>query len=392
MANIKSIYGNPVVDDALRQSVATEYSSSSTYAVGDFCLKDGVLYKCSTAISTAEAWTAAHWTAVTVGGELSSVKNELSHISGLSDDVKQALLQIAEKVAYIDGDGQDYYDDLYNSLYSVAPVELISISAVYTQSGTVYDTDSLDSLKSDIVVTATYDDSTTKTVTSYTLSGTLTEGTSTITVSYGGKTTNFNVVVSISLDSIAYGTLTYRQLFITDNLITLGDYESAMTIDNTWRNAGNNFNYKKNAGSPALSTEYANSPTHSLKCFGTGSTQIAYSNSTDAFSGSYLCCVAVKVDRYSAGKAGIQVVTPLQSSVEQSAICVQEVTDGFVPVVEIHTTAASRTGMGVYMGTYSSANCDAYVDDVVVTPLPSGLTKADALTLYTKYLGLRRTA
>jgi len=73
---------------------------------------------------------------------------------------------------------------------------LVSISATYTQSGTVYDTDTLDSLKSDLVVTGTYSDSSTATITNYTLSGTLTEGTSTITVSYGGKTTTFNVTVS----------------------------------------------------------------------------------------------------------------------------------------------------------------------------------------------------
>ena len=75
-------------------------------------------------------------------------------------------------------------------------VELVSISAVYTQSGTVYDTDSLDSLKADLVVTATYSDSSTETVTTYTLSGTLTDGTSTITVVYGGKTTTFSVSVT----------------------------------------------------------------------------------------------------------------------------------------------------------------------------------------------------
>ena len=74
--------------------------------------------------------------------------------------------------------------------------ELVSISAVYTQSGTVYATTSLDDLKSDLVVTGTYDNSTTATITNYILSGTLTEGTSTITVSYGGKTTTFSVTVS----------------------------------------------------------------------------------------------------------------------------------------------------------------------------------------------------
>lgn len=77
---------------------------------------------------------------------------------------------------------------------------LESISAVYTQSGTVYDTDSLDSLKSDLVVTATYDDTSTETVpsTDYVLSGTLEVGTSTITVVYSGKTTTFSVTVTSS--------------------------------------------------------------------------------------------------------------------------------------------------------------------------------------------------
>lgn len=116
---------------------------------------------------------------------------------GVSDALKAALLQIAQKVVYIDEHGQDYYDALYDALYPPAPpATLVSISAVYTQSGTVYDTDTLDSLKTDLVVTAHYDDSTSAVVTTYTLSGTLTAGTSTITVSYSGKTTTFTVTVT----------------------------------------------------------------------------------------------------------------------------------------------------------------------------------------------------
>lgn len=119
--------------------------------------------------------------------------------SGLTEDVKSALLQLAEKVAYIDDDGQDYYSDLEDALYPPAPPASVSyITCVYTQSGTVYPTDSLNSLKSDLVVTAHYTDSTTGTVNGYTLSGTLTTGTSTITVTYSGKTTTFNVTVSAS--------------------------------------------------------------------------------------------------------------------------------------------------------------------------------------------------
>jgi len=87
----------------------------------------------------------------------------------------------------------------FNVTVTAAPT-LSSISAVYTQSGTVYDTDTLDSLKDDLVVTAHYSDSTTQTVTEYTLTGTLTVGTSTITVAYGGKTATFNVTVSEYVD------------------------------------------------------------------------------------------------------------------------------------------------------------------------------------------------
>lgn len=71
-----------------------------------------------------------------------------------------------------------------------------SISAVYTQSGTVYDTDTLDSLRDDLVVTATYEGGTTGVVTTYTLSGTLNIGTSTITATYGGFTDTFAVTVT----------------------------------------------------------------------------------------------------------------------------------------------------------------------------------------------------
>ena len=74
---------------------------------------------------------------------------------------------------------------------------LQSITAVFNQGSTVIYTDNtLNDLKPYLTVTARYSDSTTQTVTGYTLSGTLTAGTSTITASYGGKTATFNVVVT----------------------------------------------------------------------------------------------------------------------------------------------------------------------------------------------------
>lgn len=109
----------------------------------------------------------------------------------MDTETKDALLECFEHVAWIDTDGQIYYNNLLNALYP-----LQSISAVYTQSGTVTTSTPLDDLKSDLVVTATFEDGTSKTVTNYTLSGTLTAGTSTITVTYFTETTTFNVTVS----------------------------------------------------------------------------------------------------------------------------------------------------------------------------------------------------
>ena len=114
---------------------------------------------------------------------------------GLTEAMKQALLQLARKVAYIDGNGQTYYADLYNAFYP--PAGLVSISAVFAQgSNIIYDTDNLSVLRQYLTVTAHYDDSTSAVVTTYTLSGTLTTGNSTITVSYGGQSTTFVVVVT----------------------------------------------------------------------------------------------------------------------------------------------------------------------------------------------------
>lgn len=124
-------------------------------------------------------------------------------LAPLSPAVKAALLQIAEKVAYIDGDGQNYYDALDAALSAKA---LLQITAVYTQSGTVYETASLDSLESDLVVTAYYDDGTSAVISSgYTLSGTLTVGTSTITASYSGKSDTFDVTVTAEPQYISSG-------------------------------------------------------------------------------------------------------------------------------------------------------------------------------------------
>ena len=61
------------VDDksAVRMAmIAAPYDDKATYAVGDYCTYGERLWKCNTAIGTAEPFTAAHWTATTVMEEI----------------------------------------------------------------------------------------------------------------------------------------------------------------------------------------------------------------------------------------------------------------------------------------------------------------------------------
>ena len=51
-------------------SAASAYDPSSTYIEGDYCTYQGQLYKANQDISTAEPWTAAHWTATSIMAEV----------------------------------------------------------------------------------------------------------------------------------------------------------------------------------------------------------------------------------------------------------------------------------------------------------------------------------
>lgn len=56
--------------DAALANEAAAFSDSAIYPVGAYVIYNKVLYKCTTSITTAGAWDATKWEAVTIGGEL----------------------------------------------------------------------------------------------------------------------------------------------------------------------------------------------------------------------------------------------------------------------------------------------------------------------------------
>lgn len=102
---------------------------------------------------------------------------------------------ILKKAVYKSNDVLSDIEELEALLVS----NVSSITATYTQSGVVFDKQILDDLRANLVVTAHLSDGTDMVVSGYTLSGTLTAGTSTITVSYQNCTDTFNVTVTACL-------------------------------------------------------------------------------------------------------------------------------------------------------------------------------------------------
>lgn len=131
----------------------------------------------------------------------------------ITTEAKRAIINCLQNAAYANEDAQPLFEALNDAFFP-----LTSISAVYTQTETVTSATPLNDLKTDLVVTATYEGGDTEVLAdnAYTLSGTLATGTSTVTVSYSGFTTTFNVTVSAS------------EAYITDGLIHRWD-----GIDNT---------------------------------------------------------------------------------------------------------------------------------------------------------------
>lgn len=61
----------------LMTAIAPVYSSSALYPLGAYSWHDGHLYRCTTPITTAETWTAAHWTAAVLGDDVGDLKSAL---------------------------------------------------------------------------------------------------------------------------------------------------------------------------------------------------------------------------------------------------------------------------------------------------------------------------
>ena len=122
--------------------------------------------------------------------------------SGLTTAQVKALDGMFKVCAFIKADVSEEYN-AFRTAFNIEAATITGISATYS-GGNVTAGTSVDELTG-IVVTANYSDGSKQTVTGYTLSGTIAEGSNTITVTYEGMTTTFTVTgvaVEVTLTSI----------------------------------------------------------------------------------------------------------------------------------------------------------------------------------------------
>jgi len=60
--------------------LGSEYSVTSTYGVDDYCIYDGILYQCTTAITTPEEWDASKWAQANLGD---GIENKVNKVAGM---------------------------------------------------------------------------------------------------------------------------------------------------------------------------------------------------------------------------------------------------------------------------------------------------------------------
>ena len=173
--------------------------SESGYTSGNWYYWDGSAWTSGGVYNSQALETDDTLSVSGMAADAQAVGDAISRASGLTKSIKETLLACFQNVAWANANGQTYYSNLFAALYGGG---VARISAVFTQGqNTIYSHDSLDVLRQYLVVTAHLDSNTNIVVEDYELSGTLTAGTSTITVTYEEKTTTFSVTVTQGVPS-----------------------------------------------------------------------------------------------------------------------------------------------------------------------------------------------
>ena len=110
--------------ETLADNMADEYSPSSTYSVGDLCIYENTLYKCTTAIETAEEWTVGHWTQTTIADTIDDLSGSVETLTNTTETINENIADSYDSTStYSVGDLCIYENELYKCTTAIETAE-----------------------------------------------------------------------------------------------------------------------------------------------------------------------------------------------------------------------------------------------------------------------------
>lgn len=101
--------------------IANKYDSTSTYAVGDYCIYNTLLYKCITAVSTAETFDSNKWITCLVTNEMGSGGGGSANLHEVTQAQYSTLTEAQKKngemyfIKDVNGDGSQFQPVIYST-------------------------------------------------------------------------------------------------------------------------------------------------------------------------------------------------------------------------------------------------------------------------------------
>lgn len=176
----------------------------------------------------------------------------------------------------------------------------------------------------------------------------------------------------LTLDSIAWDSKTYREIFETNNKYGISPgFES-----------GNYSPLVVGAGTPTVTSEVADSGVYSLKIFGNSSQQLKTTQSA-ASNVKYFLAARVRCDRYVSGRIGAVLYA--------GGAYLERTTNGFETICNDYTTSYATPLL--FIGSLLSADLDGYVDTpvaVIATYFTNVPTLEQFTQLYEQYVAIKK--
>lgn len=109
------------------ENLADSYDSTSTYSVGDWCVYEGTLHQCNTAITTAEAFDSTKWDAKKV---VDMTASDIPMSSSDSTTVAEAIGEITPKVAILTSSMNCSYADSSTIGYRATSSDTVNLTTL----------------------------------------------------------------------------------------------------------------------------------------------------------------------------------------------------------------------------------------------------------------------